>query len=106
DRVMRGVHRFIQENIGPADRMAEMLFGLVMALGVTGAIRIGAGELTNRELSGSVFGCNLAGGIVDGVVLVLMRLFERGRVARIVRDARAASDEERAYGIIERELPP
>jgi len=103
---MRGVHRFIQENIGPADRMAEMLFGLVMALGVTGAIRIGAGELTNRELFASVFGCNLAWGIVDGVVLVLMRLFERGRVARIVREARASPDENRAYDIIERELAP
>jgi VIT family protein len=103
---MRQIHRFIQDNIGPADRMAEMVFGLIMALGVTGAIRLGAENLTNRELFVSVFGCNLAWGIVDGVVLVLMRLFDRGRVARIVRDARAAKDSARAYAIIERELAP
>jgi hypothetical protein len=103
---MRQIHRFLSHHVNPADRMAEMIFGLVMALGVTGAIRVGGGDLDNHELFVSVSGCNLAWGIVDGVVLVLMRLFERGRISRLVREARAAPDEEHAYGIIERELAP
>ena len=54
----------------------------------------------------SVVGCNLAWGIVDGVVLVLMRIFERGRIYRVMREARAAADDDRAYEIVERELSP
>ena len=79
---MKAVHRFIRRHLSPADLLAEMIFGLVMALGVTGAVRIGTTDLDNRELLISVGGCNLAWGIVDGVVLVLMRMFERGRLAR------------------------
>jgi VIT1/CCC1 family predicted Fe2+/Mn2+ transporter len=35
-----------------------------------------------------------------------MRLFDRGHVARLVRDARAAPDPDQAYRIIEHELAP
>lgn len=101
---MRNVHRFIKEHVTPADRMAEMIFGLVMALGVTAAIRLGTDHLSSRELFVSVVGCNVAWGIVDAVVLVLMRLFERGRLVRVVDEARAAADDERAFAIIEREM--
>jgi VIT1/CCC1 family predicted Fe2+/Mn2+ transporter len=100
------IPHFIRRHVNPADRMAEMIFGLVMALGVTGAIRLGATDLDSRELFVSVVGCNIAWGIVDGVVLVLMRLFERGRVARVVRRARSAANDDQAYQIIEDELAP
>jgi hypothetical protein len=101
---VKSVHRFIRAHLNPADLMAEMIFGLVMALGVTGAVRIGTTDLSNRELLASVGGCNLAWGIVDGVVVVLMRMFERGRVWRIVQNARAATDDENAFAIIEAEI--
>jgi VIT1/CCC1 family predicted Fe2+/Mn2+ transporter len=103
---MRAIRRFIGEHVSPADRMAEMIFGLIMALGVTCAIRIGTTDLDSHELLVSVGGCNLAWGIVDGVVLVLMRLFERGRVLRVVTQARAAADDDAAYRIVEDELAP
>jgi VIT1/CCC1 family predicted Fe2+/Mn2+ transporter len=104
DVAMRVVHRFIRQHLEAGDLLAEMIFGLVMALGVTGAIRVGTTDLDNRELLISVTGCNLAWGIVDGVVLVLMRLFERGRIARVVRDARAARDDDAAFALVEAEL--
>jgi VIT1/CCC1 family predicted Fe2+/Mn2+ transporter len=101
---MKSVHRFIRRHLEPADLLAEMIFGLVMALGVTAALRIGTTDLDNRELLFAVGGCNLAWGIVDGVVLVLMRMFERGRISRVVREARAAPTDDRAYEIIEAEI--
>ena len=72
-------------------------------LGVTGAIRLGADELTNRTLLVSVFGCNAAWGIVDGVVLVLTRVFERGRLKRLAREAHGVSDDE-AFALVEGEF--
>jgi VIT1/CCC1 family predicted Fe2+/Mn2+ transporter len=101
---MRALRRFVDVHVEPADRLAEMIFGLVMALGVTGAIRLGATRLDSRELFVSVLGCNIAWGIVDGVVIVLMRLFERGRIARVVRNARAAVDEDAAVAAIANEV--
>jgi VIT1/CCC1 family predicted Fe2+/Mn2+ transporter len=103
---MRALRRFVDVHVEPADRLAEMIFGLVMALGVTGAIRLGGTRLDSRELFVSVLGCNLAWGIVDGVVIVLTRLFERGRIARVVRNARAAVDEDAAVAAIANEIDP
>jgi len=103
---MRALRRFVDDHVEPVDRLAEMIFGLVMALGVTGAIRLGGPHLDSRELFASVLGCNLAWGIVDGVVIVLTRVFERGRIARIVRNARAAADEDTAVAAIANEFDP
>ena len=48
---MSRIHRFISEHVEPADRLCEMVFGLVMALGVTGAIRLGATHLRTASSS-------------------------------------------------------
>lgn len=74
--------------------MGEILFGLIMALGFTGAVRLGREEADNHALFVGIFGCNLAWAIVDGVMYVLTQLFERGRKYRVVRDVlKSASDE-------------
>ena len=77
---------FIQRHLDPADRLGEVLFGLIMALGFTGAVRLGHEEADNRALFIGIFGCNLAWAIVDGVMYVLTALFERGRKARLFRE--------------------
>ena len=69
---------FIERYLDPATRLGEILFGLVMALGFTGAVRLGYEEADNRALFVGIFGCNLAWAIVDGVMYVLTALFERG----------------------------
>jgi len=33
--------RFIQRKLDPADRLGEILFGLIMALAIIGAVRVG-----------------------------------------------------------------
>lgn len=58
---------FLERYLDPADRLGEILFGLIMALGFTGAVRLGHEEADSRALFIGIFGCNLACAIVDGV---------------------------------------
>ena len=90
---------FIHRYLDPADRLGEILFGLIMALGFTGAVRLGLEEADNRALFIGILGCNLAWAIVDGVMYVLTSLFERGRKARLVRDVLRAPNEEAACSV-------
>ena len=68
---------FIRRHLDPAARLGEALFGLIMALGFTGAVRLGEEEPSNRALFIGILGCNLAWAIVDGVMYVLTALVER-----------------------------
>jgi VIT1/CCC1 family predicted Fe2+/Mn2+ transporter len=95
---------FIERYLDPADRLGEILFGLIMALGFTGAVRLGHEAADNRALFIGIFGCNLAWAIVDGVMYVLTGLFERGRKARLFREVARAPSEEAALDRIGAEL--
>lgn len=98
------MRKFFHKHLEPADRLGEVLFGLIMALGFTGAVRLGREEADNLALFIGIFGCNLAWAIVDGVMFVLTKLFERGRQSRTARDVLAAPNEEFALQRIEDEL--
>lgn len=95
---------FLHHYLDPADRLGEILFGLIMALGFTGAVRLGREEADNLALFIGIFGCNLAWAIVDGVMFVLTELFERGRQARATRDVLGAPNEDAALQRIQDEL--
>jgi hypothetical protein len=84
---------FIQRHLDPGRRLNEVLFGLIMALGITGAVRFGLSEANNRELFIAVLGCNIAWGVVDGVMFVMLKVFERGCKARIVNSVLSAPTE-------------
>jgi VIT1/CCC1 family predicted Fe2+/Mn2+ transporter len=73
-----------------------VLFGLIMALGFTAAVRLGHEEADSRALFVGILGCNVAWGIVDGVMYVLAALFERGREEQMAREVRAAATDEAA----------
>jgi VIT1/CCC1 family predicted Fe2+/Mn2+ transporter len=95
---------FIQRHLDPADRLGEVLFGLIMALGFTAAVRLEREEADNRALFIGILGCNLAWAIVDGVMYALTAYFERGRFARLVRDVLAARTETEALQHIASDL--
>lgn len=95
---------FLNRHLDPSTRMGEMLFGLIMALGITGAVRLGMEKATNRELLVAVLGCNVAWGIVDGVMFAMLALFERGRKARVVKCVRSAPTDEAALERIHEEF--
>jgi len=95
---------FIRRHLDPAARLGEALFGLIMALGFTGAVRLGEEGPSNRALFVGILGCNLAWAIVDGVMYVLTALVERGRKLRLVREVLSAPTDEAALQQIGREL--
>lgn len=94
----------LDEYLDPADRLGEILFGLIMALGFTAAIRIGMEQTSNRAMLFGILGCNLAWGIVDGVMYVLTCVFERGRTARTIRAVQTAPDQATAIQRITNEV--
>lgn len=96
--------RFIRRHLDPATRLGEVLFGLIMALGITGAVRFGLADANNRELLIAVLGCNIAWGIVDGVMFAMLALFERGRRARIVNAVLNAETDQAALDLIHNEV--
>ncbi len=93
--------------LGLVDCVSEMLFGLFMALTFVGAISVvgshGDGQV--RELFIGAFGCNIAWGLVDGVMHLVRTVTERGRSFTLVRGVRAAANAAAGRGIIEDELP-
>lgn len=80
-----------QELLDPVSRLSEVLFGLLMVLTFTGTFSVASdGESSVRELLIASIGCNLAWGLVDGCMLLLNRLAERGHAWRLWRHLQRA----------------
>lgn len=97
---------FIRRKLNPADRLGEILFGLIMALGIIGAVRVGEEEVSKRSLFIAILGCNLAWAVVDGVMYALVELFERGRKLKLLRKVQASSSDATALEQVREELGP
>ena len=69
------LHRLLD----PDERFAEVLFGLIMVITITGTISVSSGgrEDVATMLKGAL-GCNLAWGIADAVMWILTTLIARG----------------------------
>ncbi len=103
-QAIRSAFSRIRHYLDPAERLSEILFGVVMAMGFTGAVRIGLEEASSRELLIGILGCNIAWGVVDGVMYVLGCILERGCKARVLREAIESPNEEVALARLSREL--
>jgi VIT1/CCC1 family predicted Fe2+/Mn2+ transporter len=91
--------------LDPVDRSSEVLFGLIMALTFTTTFEVAtAGRSDVRTMLIGALGCNLAWGLVDGVMFVVTRSVERYRFHSTIRALQAAP-ESRARQILEHELP-
>jgi len=75
----------LHRNLDPVDTLGELIFGLIMVLTFTlGARLLGADEPTDgKELLIAAIGCNIAWGIIDGFLFLLIRVFERRRIASL-----------------------
>jgi len=91
----------------PDERVAEVLFGLIMVLTFTGTLSVAeAGRDEVRTMIIGALGCNFAWGVIDGVLYIMGSLAERGRRVRTLRALKAAADERAAERILVRALPP
>ena len=93
--------------LDPAERISEVLFGLIMVLTFTGSLSIAeAGRDDIRTMLIGALGCNIAWGIIDGVLYLMGSLADKGRnLATYGAVHRAASPRE-AERLIADSLPP
>ena len=91
--------------LSPVDRVAEMLFGLFMALTFVGAVSVAeAGRAQIRDMFVAALGCNLAWGLVDAIMHLVRTVTDRGRSLMLVHSVRTAPDAETGRKLLERLL--
>jgi VIT1/CCC1 family predicted Fe2+/Mn2+ transporter len=91
----------------PIERISEVLFGLIMVLTFTGSLSVAeAGREDIRAMLIGALGCNIAWGIIDGVLYLLGSLAERGRSLAAYRAVQSAATPQDAERLIADALPP
>lgn len=91
----------------PDERVAEVLFGLIMVLTFTGSLSVAESERNDvRTMLIGALGCNVAWGIIDGILYLMGCLSERGRGIRALRAVQQASVPTDAHRAIANALPP
>lgn len=91
----------------PEERISEVLFGLIMVLAITGSLSVAkAGRDDIRTMLIGALGCNLAWGIIDGVLYLMGSLADKSRSLMCYRAVRQAADPRQAQRLIAGALPP
>jgi VIT family protein len=91
----------------PAERIAEVLFGLIMVLTFTGSLSVAeAGREDVRAMLIGALGCNLAWAVIDGVFYLMGCLAEKGRNLAAYKAVLAAQSPQQARLLIADVLPP
>lgn len=106
---------FLERLLDPIDLLSEAIYSILIVLTFTMAFRIvrfgaGAGapaipsaEQINQLLIAAV-GAALAWGVIDGIMYVLMSVFERSERHRLLRGIHSAETEQESLDVIEAEL--
>src|SRR5512136_2439158 len=103
DEIIRSSKRVLD----PIDRVTEVLFGLIMVLTFTGSLSVADAVHDDvRTMLIGALGCNLAWGIIDGVLYLMGCLAEKGRGLLTLRAVRKAGDPRKAQQLIANALPP
>ena len=100
--------RFVVRYLDPASRLGEVLFGLIMVLGVTLTAGLSAaeGRAGVRQLLQAALGCNIAWGIIDGIMYVMNCMTARAEKARLIEAIQRAPDARTALDIVRDEIEP
>jgi VIT1/CCC1 family predicted Fe2+/Mn2+ transporter len=92
--------------LDPGERIAEVLFGLIMALTFTGSLSIAeVGRDDIRTMLIGALGCNIAWGIIDAIFYLMGSFAERTRNLGIYRAVRRAADPAEGRRLIAEAMP-
>jgi VIT1/CCC1 family predicted Fe2+/Mn2+ transporter len=81
----------LERLLDPVERVSEVLFGLFMALTFVGAVSVASdGKEEIRTMLIAALGCNIAWGLVDGVMYIVACIVERGRSYTLALSVQAA----------------
>jgi hypothetical protein len=104
-RALRVARAYQKRPLDPVDRFAEIIFGLIMVLTFTGAMSVAeSGREDVRQMLLGALACNVAWGLVDGVMFVLTSMVGRTRQALVFKGLRTA-DPVTARAIVLAALP-
>ena len=93
--------------IDPAQRVAEVLFGLIMVLTFTGSLSVAdSGRDDVRVMLIGALGCNLAWGVIDGIFFLMSSLAEKGSSLQNWNAVRNAATPQVAHRVIADAIPP
>jgi VIT1/CCC1 family predicted Fe2+/Mn2+ transporter len=96
----------VKRVLDPIDRVSEVLFGLIMVLTFTGSLSIAeAGREDIRIMLIAALGCNLAWGIIDGVLYLMGCLAEKSRELLALHAIRRTSEPHKAQQLVLNTLP-
>src|SRR5688500_5195947 len=85
----------------PNDRIAEVLFGLIMVLTFTGSLSVAEADRAEvRTMLIGALACSLAWGVIDAVLYLMGSLSEKGTGLLMCRAVRHATDPRHAHRLI------
>jgi hypothetical protein len=91
----RAERSFVQRYLDPSDRLDELLFGLIMVLSITLGVSVATDEGGGAsEMVWAIVGCNLAWGLIDGGMYMVMQLFDRSRRAQLIKKLNATNNQD------------
>ena len=92
--------------LDPLDRVSEVVFGVLMALSITGTLSVataGGGEVRTMLLT--ALGCNLAWGLTDAVMYLVGAATEKHRTVALLERLQSTNDVGEAHRLIADALP-
>jgi hypothetical protein len=91
----------------PGERLAEILFGLIMVLTFTGSLSVATADRVEvKVMLIAALGCNIAWGLIDAIMFIMSRLNERGGDRKTVLAVKRARTAAEAHELIRRNVPP
>lgn len=90
----------------PHERLVEILYGLVIALTITSAVRVisGGGTPNINLMVTTSLGAGVSWGLIDAMLYILVVIFRKHRYTRIACKITSAKDEAEALASIQRDL--
>jgi VIT1/CCC1 family predicted Fe2+/Mn2+ transporter len=92
--------------LAPEERLAEILYSLILVLVVTSVTEMALADGPQRSLAivAAALGTTVAWGLVDGMMYVFTNLAERGRNAKLLTEVRSTRDRSESTAIVAREI--